>query len=96
MVEDPVSMSAEVVLARRASEDEAEWVTGFDERGVVVSALPINSLGPRFRVPWDALVALADQVKPGPGAREVARLEEALAVERARVDRLIDGGRAGQ
>jgi hypothetical protein len=41
-------------------------------------------------VPRGVLDAVAEAVKPGPSPGEVARLEEALEVERARVDRLLE------
>ena len=43
-----------------------------------------------FLLPRGAIQALVDEVKPGPAHCEVARLEEALAVERGRVDRLLE------
>lgn len=43
-----------------------------------------------FPVPADALRALGEVLKPGPSQGEVRRLEEALAVERTRVDRWIE------
>lgn len=42
-----------------------------------------------FLLPRGALDAIAEAIKPGPSQGEVARLEEALTVERARVDALL-------
>ena len=83
-----------VILHRRIG-DTREIIKGFDHNGwAIVEAQSITDavsedepLG--FVVPTDALEAIAEAIKPGPSRAEMKRLEEALAVERARVDGVL-------
>jgi hypothetical protein len=65
-----------------------QQIIGFDDSGwPIVGALEPHAVPrPAFRIPREAVRALAEAVKPGPSQGEVKRLEEALAVERRRVD----------
>jgi hypothetical protein len=86
-----VFASVRVFLHRRLG-DAIEVVTGFDEAGRPVVERHEVDVAPDFRgllIPAEAVAALAEVVKPGPGEAEVARLEEALAVERGRVDAML-------
>jgi hypothetical protein len=86
--------AARVVLYRRLGDDGAEQIVGFDADRFGAPILERTPAGTSARshgllVPVEALQALAAAVTPGPAEREMARLEDALAVERARVDRVL-------
>lgn len=92
---DPSWLGWTLVLARRVSEWGREWqvVVGFTESGDAILATstetdPVMPL--KIRLPHGALRAIAEEVKPGPPSDAVGRLEEALKVERARVDQVLD------
>jgi hypothetical protein len=80
-----------VTLYRRTP-DGGEQIVGFDEYGwpTIETLLPLATPRPGFRIPREAVRSLAEAVKPGPSQGEVKRLEEALAIERERVERLTD------
>jgi hypothetical protein len=81
--------------------DEAVIISGEEEATCVMSIsgdrATMQHVAPGVRVPESAwlqypqgvLAAIAEAVKPGPSQGEVKRLEEALAVERGRVDELL-------
>lgn len=77
----------------RSTPDGVEVVTGFDEQGLpVITTVPEGTVidFPGFALDRGARESLAAQLRPGPSEAEMKRLEEALAVERVRVDRLTD------
>lgn len=79
-----------VVLWRNIGE-ETEVVMSLTDGAVTVGRQPFG-VASDFRglvVPREALDALAEVIKPGPSQGETKRLEEALAVERRRVDELL-------
>jgi hypothetical protein len=80
-----------VTLYRRDTEG-GEQIIGFDDQGwpIIERLLPLAVPRPGFRIPREAVHALAEAVKPGPSQGEVKRLEEALAHEREQVRRLMD------
>jgi hypothetical protein len=87
-----------VQFAQPHGPTEVQYLVGFEEgagsgAGRPVFAVELVGATPQFRgflIPREAVEALAEQVKPGPSQGEVKRLEEALAVERTRVDRWIE------
>jgi hypothetical protein len=83
-----------LIMARRVG-DQLDVITGLGHGTQVIelTTVPATSSGTeaeRWVFPSGVLQAIAEALKPGPGSGEVKRLEEALAVERARVDKLID------
>lgn len=69
-----------------------EVITGFTDAGVAVAQTFDEAVAidfPGFTIPIGALEALAEQLKPGPSQGETKRLEEALNVERRRVDDML-------
>lgn len=71
-----------------------EYLRSLDVNGDVVvttieegSMLPAGDIG--FRLPWDALRALAEVAKPGPTQAVVDELRNQLATEANRVDRIL-------
>lgn len=85
--------AAFVHIFRRDPAGGSEQIVGFDEQGWRVTENVGHGMIPRFPgflFPREALESLAEQVKPGPSKAELARLEEALAVERVRIDRTLD------
>lgn len=90
--------SRTVVIRRRISDTEAEAITGFDDRGhPIVTRYEIMTTYPEplLKLPYGAIEALGEAIRPGPANRELARLEEAWAIERARVDRVLDAHLGG-
>lgn len=79
-----------VVFYRRLGE-ASEVIIGFDPDGVptVERHEPGTTIPAGFLVPYEALEALAELLKPGPSQGETARLEETLSVERRRVDDML-------
>lgn len=88
--DDWAARCTRLVLCRRLPNGAGEQIVGWTEGGLPLTeaVLPGAVLRPGFRVPREALASLRDAIDPGPSAAEVRRLEEALAVERARVDAL--------
>lgn len=87
-----------VVARQRRGNGGYAWLAGWDENGYPVLETvqewdPANVVARSpILIPRDMVLAMAEAVKPGPAHGEVKRLEEALAVERARVERTIDAG----
>jgi len=80
-----------LVIWRRYG-DRVELVTGFTEDGTAI-VTDVGPEGPEFRgfdLPWEAFDAIGEAIVPGPSKAEVARIEEALTVERKRVDQALD------
>ena len=82
-----------LVLFRRVG-DDTEVIVGFDEFGRAIverTAAGHTSTGEFYGLllPRDAVEAIATRVNPGPSKAEVTRLEEALAIERKRVDDVL-------
>lgn len=81
-----------VHIYRRVGE-RLDVITGFTDDGdAVIESDPTDPQG--FLLPVDALEAIAELLKPGPSQGETRRLEEALAVERRRVDDQLRAARA--
>ena len=84
-----------LILFRRLPNGDVEYTTGevTPFGGMTpTQADPAQHL-PRdvgFRLEGGMLNAIAAAAKPGPSEREVALINDALAVERARVDRILD------
>lgn len=79
-------------LVREAGPDDIEVVTGFTDDGFAVitrQGRAVRTDFPGLLIPRDALDSLGALLRPDAGGPEVRRLEEALAVERARVDQLL-------
>lgn len=88
---DYMRQDVELVLWRNSG-DMVEVVIGFTDHGDAIverrdSALATPEHLPR--IPTEALQALVEHVKPGASSAEVQRLEEALTIERTRVDSLL-------
>jgi hypothetical protein len=89
-----------LVMARRRG-DDLDVITGLGHPGdgspeiTTVSAMMASTNEQRWVFPRGVLQAIAEHLKPGPGSDEVKRLEEALAVERARVDRCLNAATIG-
>ena len=85
-----------LIMGREWS-DRFEMVTGITENGqVVVTSHPRDEYATdtfALRLPTGLIVAIGEAIKPGPGSDEVKRLEEALAVERKRVDSILEARR---
>lgn len=81
-----------LLIFRRLPDGKGEQMTGWDDDGTPI-VTPFNAgqelPGAGFRIPDEALPWLREEIEPGPSRAEVLRLEEALAVERARVDRFL-------
>lgn len=90
--DDWAAGTVRVTLYRRDAEG-GEQIVGFDDAAFPITERVIQHAMPKpgFRIPREAVEALAEVVKPGPSQGEVRRLEEALAIERARVDRALRG-----
>lgn len=89
---DAFALDARRVVFHRRVGDEREVIVGFSESGtaMVERSDPNTTIDFRgFLIPPDALQALAELIKPGPSHGEVARLEDALAWERKRVDDVL-------
>lgn len=92
----PTMDARRVLVYRPLAADRVEVVTGFEADGRPVTEQLDPAVVHDFRgllLPAEAIQALAEAVKPGPSQGEVARLEEALAVERRRVDDTLAAGR---
>lgn len=91
---DDFSLGGQRIAIYRHDGDTLVYLTDWDERGTpMIKALPMNESADTSKLPWlpyDALTALAEAVRPGPTQAEVKRLEDALLFERARVDRLLN------
>lgn len=83
-----------LTLFRRLPGGGGEQITGWSGGGhpIVEQVEEGALLHSGFLVPTEALPSLRDAIEPGPTSGEVKRLEDALAVERARVDRALDAG----
>lgn len=84
--------SDDVILFRRAGTGHHEVVTGFTPDGDPILTVLTEgaSWGQRLRLPAGAALAIAEALKPGPATGELARITDALSIERARVDRVLD------
>ena len=82
-----------LVMGREWS-DRFEYVTGIGEGGQVeVTSTPRDMVAEStfaLRLPTGLIYAIGEAIKPGPGSDEVKRLEEALAIERKRVDLILE------
>lgn len=81
--------------------DRVEVIIGFTDSGdAIVKSFEANQVidWRGFSLPRDVLPAIAEHVKPGPAEGEMARVTEALAVERGRVDSVLAAftGRVGE
>lgn len=86
------SDSQRVHLVRRVGGGELEVITGFAPNGTAeVTRYDVAAADPPgLLIPTEAVEAIAAAVRPGPSHAEVAVTTEALDVERARVDRILD------
>lgn len=84
-----------VILCRRVSDLEVEVITDATEQAngrVHRARVPVETDGLAARglwLPTGALEAIAEAIKPGPATGELRRLEEALELERGRVDSVL-------
>lgn len=84
-------MTERLVIARRNGDRSWDYIEGFLPTGEAVITRTTEDVRlDGFQIPRGVLRAIAEAVKPGPDSKEVARLEEALKVERARVDQVLD------
>jgi hypothetical protein len=83
-----------VVFFERHPDGAGRQLVGWDghNQAIYEDVIPHAQLRDGFPVPTEALRSLGELLQPGPSAGEVKRLEEALAIERARVDRWIGQG----
>lgn len=85
-------LSDDVVLWRQHADSRSEVITGFTADGDPI--LTVIEQGVRYgnvlRLPMGAAFAIAEALKPGPATGELARITDALSIERARVDRVLD------
>lgn len=93
VVDDFARDGHRVTIYRRMG-DAIEVVSGFDpDDGLPIFADQEPNVQPEeppLFFSRGMLEAIAEAVKPGPSRAEFARLEEALRVERARVDQVLD------
>lgn len=92
LIEDFPLDSFRVVLMQQRG-DHTEVLSGWDEHGfptmeAVEPGVRIDHLG--LLLPDDAVRAIAEAVKPGPSQGELRRLEDALDLERSRVEKAIN------
>lgn len=92
-IDDWETGGTRLILFRRVG-DETEVIVGFDEHGMATVERTVNGATScrdfqGFLLPRDAVEAIAARVNPGPSKAEVTRLEEALAIERKRVDDVL-------
>lgn len=84
----------DLVIFRRAGDGELEVVTSIGPDGVETTRVAEFERMPMLSLPTGIVRLIADQVHPGPTQAErertVALMGEALAVERGRVDKVID------
>ena len=87
----PDFLGDEVVIARRNG-DTYDVLSGFTGAGDAIFATVQQGERPpyRLRLPRGVVQAIAEHVKPGPASGELARLEDALKVERDRVNNVLD------
>lgn len=81
-----------IALFRRLPDGDTEVIIGITETGSAIVkrfAPAVVWEDPLPQLPAGALAALAEAVKPGPSLAELARLEDALTVERGRVDLVL-------
>jgi hypothetical protein len=93
VIEDEVDFmrrSARLLIWRTLPDGRIEYVSGSGELTMLEDPLAASEVPLGLRVPRDAVQALADTLHGrSTGAGELKRLEEALEVERARVDRAL-------
>lgn len=82
-----------VIIFRRSPNRAIEVMTGLGAGGDAIftryeDGAQVTERG--ILLPTAALHAIADTLKPGPDSAELGRVVEALTVERARVDRILD------
>ena len=93
LVDDLIADGRRLIIYRHVGPGHVDVITGYtpDSIPIVDRHDPAQVLDFRgFLMPYDALDALAEALKPGPTAGELARLTDALDVERDRVDRVLD------
>lgn len=94
VTEDPMDFARgyrRLVLWRNYG-DRVQVVTGFSEDGQPVMAEHEPGVAwdfHGFALPVEAVDSLGESLRPGPSRGEVTRLEDALAVERKRVDDVL-------
>jgi hypothetical protein len=82
----------ELTIFRRLPGGDGEQLISWAENGDPISE-PVpegHVLKHGFMVPREVLDSLRDQLKPGPSERELEQLKEALGVERARLDLVLE------
>jgi hypothetical protein len=83
----------DTILIGRDRGEQVDYVTklgGGDTEVTSVDAIMVPPSEASIQIPFGVLQAIAKHLRPDPGSAEVKRLEESLAVERARVDKMID------
>jgi len=92
LVDDFMSHTTMLVV-HRPTANGSEVLTGFTEDGhPIFEHVPPGVVSPNNlpHLPIGALSALREAIQPGPSKQEMARLEDALTVERQRVDKILD------
>lgn len=81
--------TANVVIFRHVG-DGVEVMQSIEQGSATITTVePGAALPPALHIPRSALEAIAEKLRPGPSSAEVARLEEALTIERRRVDEVL-------
>lgn len=80
-----------VVIFRRVGDGRVEVLKELRSDGLtIVETIDGAIVGPvGFSLPLGVLQAIAEKVKPGPSSDAIGVLNEALAVERNRIDRVL-------
>jgi hypothetical protein len=96
LVEDEVDFmlrTARLLIWRELPDGRIEYVGGQVELTLLEEPEALSPVPLGLRIPADAVTALADAMHHrAAGAGELKRLEEALTLERARVDRILFPG----
>lgn len=81
-----------LTIFRRLPDGRGEQVVGWDNFIFPITEKVADgaTLRPGFTIPKEAIESLTEQLKPGPTQRELDQLKEALDVERARVDAMLE------
>jgi hypothetical protein len=93
LIDDWATGGHRLILTRRHNDTTHDVIEGFTEHGdpiVHTHSDAVVNEWQGFRLPMGAAEAIAQAVRPGPTMRELSRLEDALTVERGRLDLALD------